>query len=125
MHAYECERGDMSLISDDFDTCPECGAYRQDKGYCASGHPRASNGSDSDHEDLTEARRAVRTSARVMALRGGECWLEGAYVLINVAAELGLTDEQIRADWKRGYRRAEHLLSVLRADGMAQGKETD
>lgn len=115
----------MSLISDDLDWCPECGAYRQDKGYCASGHPSAASGSVSDDEDRTEARRAVRTSARVMALRGAECWLEGAYVLINVAAELGLAGDQIRAEWKRGHRRAEHLLSVLRAGGTAQGKETD
>jgi hypothetical protein len=60
-----------------------------------------------------------------MALRGAECWLEGAYVLINVAAELGLADDEIRYEWKRGYSRAEHLLSVLRAGGPAQGKETD
>jgi len=115
----------MSMIRDEIDTRPECGVNAQGKCYCANGHSRSANGSDSEDQDLTEARRAVRTSARRMALHGAERWLEGPYVLINVAAELGLADDEIRDEWKRGYSRAEHLLSVLRAGGPAQAKETD
>ena len=113
------------MIRDEIDTRPERGVNAQGKGYCGNGQPIPATGFDSDDENLNTARRAVRTSARVMALHGAERWLEGAYVLINVAAELGLADDEIRAEWKQGYGRAEHLLSVLRAGGPDQGKETD
>jgi len=67
--------------------------------------------------DQTEARRAVRRSARVMTLRGYERWKAGAFVLVNVAAALELPGEEIRREWARGVTRARHLRALLAEAG--------
>jgi hypothetical protein len=60
-------------------------------------------------------RRLVRKSARKAMLHGMEAWEAGRWhVYVNIAGELGLSDEVIRSEWRRGASRAGHLLEVLR-----------
>jgi hypothetical protein len=62
-----------------------------------------------------DLRRLVRKSARKAELRGMEAWEAGRWhIYINIAGELGLSDEAIRNEWRRGASRAGHLLEVLR-----------
>ena len=63
--------------------------------------------------DLHAARCAVRRSARILCLRGSARWRASAFILVNVAAALGLPDADIRREWASATRRAEHLRALL------------
>ena len=86
----------MSMLINDNDVCPKCGAYWCGNGFCSNGHPRDNPKphSDATIADFKEAyAKAKRTKNPYTSFAGFRFKTRLVHHLFDMMGDLGIKDE--------------------------------